>query len=189
MSDWQSFERSVCRRLSLWITDGDRDDVLWRNRLRKRRDAPDAKQQLGDIGPAAPEGVPFCELFNVEVKHGYSGTRRGKRTRNVPWDALDVIDSAKNRSNLELVEFWQQCTSDAEASGRRPLLVFKRDYHVPVACVDRELFGELELLFSECYLDTVRIDCGGYSLRMMNLDGFLGWVDSGVVDLLDARRG
>jgi hypothetical protein len=68
------FERDVCRKLSLWVSNGRHDDVFWRSamsggratlaqKVGKRRSAQD-----GDISAIRNEGHSLCELFNIECK-------------------------------------------------------------------------------------------------------------------------
>lgn len=68
------FERKVCVTLSLWVTDGARDDVFWRSAMSggrhttKRKSGARAASQAGDISAVASEGLPFLEVFGVECK-------------------------------------------------------------------------------------------------------------------------
>lgn len=138
------FEREQCKYLSLWITGGERDDVLWRNRLRKTIMSPDGRHQLGDIMATNAIGDPFISLFSVECKVGYSKTKSGKRAKVIPWDLLDIIDYSKMSQNPVLLQFWEQTKFDAELSRRVPMLIFRRDYHVPVVCMDKRDFRKIE---------------------------------------------
>lgn len=149
MGKGEDFERDQCRWLSLWWSDGEDPDIFWRRRTRKTGKSKGIRYQLGDIIAEDAVGAPFFETFNVELKSGYSRTRSGTRTKNIPWDLLDVIDYmeklAQNRQRKTSVifEFWEQTKRDAELSKRIPLLIFKRDYHVPVVCVDKVTMGFL----------------------------------------------
>jgi hypothetical protein len=149
------FERQQCRQLSLWWTEGKRDDVFWRNRTRSTSKSPDASHQLGDIVAVDPIGAPFTALFNVELKRGYSKTKAGKKVKNIPWDLLDLIDGRGNPWGSVLIKFWEQVETDAILSGRYPLLIFRRDYHQPAVC-----------LAKRCYLSWEKY-CGfGFSLKI-----------------------
>ena len=69
-----SFERKICKELSLWITDGERDDLFWRSSNSGGRAtivAVDGTRhtQSGDISAIHPLGHAFTETFVVECKH------------------------------------------------------------------------------------------------------------------------
>ena len=143
MSKGQDFERQVCRTLSLWWTDGEDADVFWRNRVRSTKQSPDAKHQLGDVTALKAVGAPLVERFSIEIKTGYSKTKKGMRTRNIPWDLLDLLDGKKDGKKT-LLEFWAQCTKDAELSCKRPMLIFKRDFHEPVICLENSIVSTIQ---------------------------------------------
>ena len=143
MGKGQDFERQVCRTLSLWWTDGEDADVFWRNRVRSTKESPDAKHQLGDVTALKAIGAPLVERFSIEIKTGYSKTKKGLRTRNIPWDLLDLLDGKKDGKKT-LLEFWAQCMKDAELSSKRPLLIFKRDFHEPVICLESSMVALIE---------------------------------------------
>ena len=142
MSKGQDFERQVCRTLSLWWTDGEDADVFWRNRVRSTKQSPDAKHQLGDVTALKAVGAPLVERFSIEIKTGYSKTKKGTRTRNIPWDLLDLLDGKKDGKKT-LLEFWKQCRKDAELSCKCPLLIFKRDFHEPVICLESSVLASV----------------------------------------------
>ena len=142
MSKGDSFERDRSRALSLWWSEGKRDDLFWRNRTRITSKTPNKERQLGDLTTVHTEGIPFIETFNVEFKIGYSKTKKGTRHRVIPWDLLDIIDG----KGKTFQEFWQQTTSDAFFSHRIPMLIFKRDHHSPVVAMYAKDIRKLEEL-------------------------------------------
>lgn len=144
MGKGDQFERDCCRYLSKWWTNGKNDDVIWRNRTRRTTKTPKNILQLGDIVATNTIALPFVETFNVEIKTGYSKTKKGERVKNIPWDILDLIDSTKPRGAKVFNQFWEQTLRDARLSERLPLLIFKRDFHVPVACMRTMHVIELE---------------------------------------------
>lgn len=147
MGKGESFEREICKYLSLWWSDGKYADIFWRSRVRSTRKSLSAKHQLGDIKSDSPEGEGLMKVFSIELKTGYSVGKKGKTVKNVPWDLLDLIDYRKGSEDLEkkqIIRFWRQTVTDAEISKRIPLLIFKRDFHVPVVCVHESLIQTLE---------------------------------------------
>jgi len=146
MGKGDSFERELCRYISLWWTEGKDPDVFWRNPTRKTKKGK-GKHQLGDLKADKTVGEPLISLFNIEFKSGYSVNKSRKGVRNVPWDLLELIDYSENQKDLSkktLMRFWNQCCEDSRISGRKPLLIFKRDYHQPVVCIEDEVLCLLE---------------------------------------------
>lgn len=121
-----SFERDICKELSLWWTDGERDDVFWRtagsggratNRMKQGQQTAGA---YGDMTFVDPIGEPLLRLCCFEFKRGYGN-----------WCLLDVIDrrQAKDKVRPTIIEqFWLQATQSAEDAGcRYPVIIFRRD--------------------------------------------------------------
>ena len=189
-----SFERDMCRYLSLWLTSGKRDDVIWRNRLRKKHMSPDGRHQLGDIMAEGPEAYPFVNAFNVELKVGYSKTKRGKRTKNIPWDLLDLIDynqKLKKDGGEVVLDFWKQTEGDAGMSNRIPLLIFKRDYHDPVVCVQSSLLYLIQSyvgILRETFIRCVFYDFGWEDLNFIRADDFFDWLTPEIVEVMCNKR-
>lgn len=69
------FERSVCRRLSLWLSEGERGDIFTRNVLsggsftNAVKKGSDELALPGDIAANHPIAFTFLKLFSVECKH------------------------------------------------------------------------------------------------------------------------
>ena len=72
-----SFERTICKKLSKWWTDGEHDDVFWRTQGSGARATVRCKQglethgQQGDVQSTHPEGQPLLDHFAFELKRGY----------------------------------------------------------------------------------------------------------------------
>ncbi len=70
------FERKICKRLSLWISDNMRDDLFWRSAMSGGRASLVAKRlpnkkrynQCGDISAISREGQDFLDVFFIECK-------------------------------------------------------------------------------------------------------------------------
>ena len=116
-----AFERDMCRALSLWMTDGKRDDVFWRSAMSGGRarvrfnkgEQPDVGG--GDITAVDPAGHPLTSLYVIECK--------SVRDANV----LALFTGGKTG----VVQFWQQVCRDAEDFYRQPMLLLKQ-YRQPV---------------------------------------------------------
>jgi len=207
------FEREQCRALSLWWSDGTSSDVFWRRRTRSTGmansviaggsvESRNIRFQLGDIIAEDAIGAPFFETFNVELKSGYSKTRSGTRTKNIPWDLLDVIDYSeglaqnKQRKSSVIFEFWEQTKRDAELSKRIPLLIFKRDYHVPVVCVDRATMALLKLHLGSLPSEVRMLKLCFRLFNKANIDElifirgqeFFNWLSPEVVKVIHSKK-
>lgn len=74
-----AFEREICKKLSLWWTHGNRDDVFWRTSNSGGRATIRAKGeqktfgQYGDIQATDPIGQQLLDRFTIECKTGYPG--------------------------------------------------------------------------------------------------------------------
>lgn len=70
-----SFEREVCRRLSLWVSEGKSDDLFWRSAMsggratvRGKKGQKTASGQ-GDITAVTRKGNLLTDRFVIECKH------------------------------------------------------------------------------------------------------------------------
>lgn len=69
-----AFEREVSRRLSLWVTKGERDDLFWRTAMSGGRATLQARKgivnraQAGDIGAIDPAGEALLKHITIECK-------------------------------------------------------------------------------------------------------------------------
>lgn len=69
-----NFEREMCRTISLWITNGEKEDCLWRSAMSGGRATVHHRKgkvirQEGDLCAVAPEGHKFTDLYYSECKH------------------------------------------------------------------------------------------------------------------------
>jgi len=189
MSKGGGFEREMCRYLSLWWTGGERDDVFWRNRTRATSKSPDARHQLGDIVAVDPVGAPLVSVYNIELKTGYSKTKKGKRVKNIPWDVLDIIDGKGGLESKVLIQFWKQASTDADISGRRPMLIFKRDYHNPVVCMYKSGWNEIVDYCGPPLISTIETNTSLLfeKLILAGIDDFFNWITPEFVTVLLGR--
>jgi hypothetical protein len=128
-----SFEREVCKQLSLWISQGKQEDVFWRSSMSGGRSTVAAAKgkrlatQAGDISCIHPAGQPFANRFLIECKFyadlGFQGLLTGTG---------------------HLVDFWLTTRREANRCGKLPLLIAKQNHILPLACLERsgiELLG------------------------------------------------
>lgn len=88
MAKGGSYEREICKKLSLWWTSGRTNDVFWRTAGSGARATVRRKQgkttfgQVGDVQATDPIGQPLIDMCVVEIKKGYS-----------KHSIIDIIDS------------------------------------------------------------------------------------------------
>lgn len=209
-SKGQEFEREQSRFLSLWWTDGQKDDIFWRNRVKVTSKTPNAERQLGDLTAFHTIGLPFVEMFNIELKSGYSKTRfkqakkandernkkrfeKGKEpialsVKNVPWDLLDIIDGKSIDDNLEILNFWRQCESDAKLSNRIPLLIFKRDFHLPVVCIQKTTFHDIFDYQGQSIIRFINLFLGDDFLTFYRHSDFFEWLNPETIKIIHSNK-
>lgn len=112
------YERSLCKRLSLWWSELEREDLFDRSSgsgssatVNSRR-GKQMTQRAGDISANGREGSSLLALFTVEAKH----------YKNL------AVAQVVFRGTGKLVEFWKQTRKQTQP-GRAPMLV---------ACQDRQ---------------------------------------------------
>jgi hypothetical protein len=134
MAKGGNFEREVSKDLSLWWSNGERDDIFWHTGgsgsrfTSRRKQNKDTAYQGGDITFTDPIGEPLIKMFSIELKTGYGSKRKSKAQRRkviTNWALMDFLDS--NQGLPIFGEFWAQSLEDAELSGREPLLIFRRN--------------------------------------------------------------
>lgn len=171
-----NFEREVCRRLSLWWTDGEDDDCFWRNKLRRTNKAYNAQMQEGDIIATKEIAIPFTERFTIECKSGYSHRKKTnskkpsttQMVKNVPWDLLDLVDG--NRKDPTILKFWYQAEDAGNLTGKTPILIFKRDFHEPTICINNDLAKELTITKASA---PMALESLGYTINLHYSEGTL----------------
>jgi hypothetical protein len=112
-----SFERKLCKALSLWITDGARDDCLWRSAISGGR-ATVARgkgkliaHQAGDVAAVHAEGHVLTDNFFIEAKH---------------YRKLGTAAFLTSRPSL-LGRFWDHAVNEAKLYQRVPMLIAKEN--------------------------------------------------------------
>lgn len=140
-----SYEREICKQLSLWWSGGKRDDIFWRSSQSGGRATQRAKSgkstfgSYGDIAAVDPIGQSLLKLVTIELKRG--------RSHGCPNDLLDCKPSKKPKPFEQAL---QQAMDAGRRAGTNWLLVCRRDGRIsmvyfpaivrgflPRACVGR----------------------------------------------------
>jgi hypothetical protein len=140
-----NFERETCKTLSLWWTNGERDDVFWRTAGSGARAKTRSKTgqstfgQYGDIQATDPIGQPLIDAISIELKRGYSRST-----------FADIIDKKKTSKTQTYELFIEQAKQDAENAGAPFwILIAKRDRRealvfMPVKLMDLLKISEIQ---------------------------------------------
>lgn len=145
------FERDICRRLSMWWSGGEADDLFWRSAgsgglaTRRKKNGQTQKSQHGDIVATDARGADLTDRYTIECKRGYGRC-----------SFLDIIDS-KTTATQTITQFIAQAKRECSEGGRqRWLLIIQRDRRKPVIVWERgegmATFGSPALLFYDSEL-------------------------------------
>lgn len=138
-SKGSSYERAMCRRLSLWWTDNDRDDIFWRSsgsggraKVRGRAGLQTAGQH-GDVSATDPIGAPLIDLITIEIKRGYSD-----------YTFQDILDRPVGGGVQEWERWFAQAMeSNTQAGSYAWMLITRRDRRAPLVWFPHYLFRSL----------------------------------------------
>lgn len=140
-----SFERDVCRKLSLWVTYSKQEDVFWRSAMSGGRSTvAHAKgkrmaAQAGDISCIHPAGQIFADVFLIECKHyadlNYTGLLTG--TGN-------------------LLAFWEELDKQCLRYEKLPFLIAKQNRLPTMVCTTRQGLSRLDIDPVDCVLTAPR---------------------------------
>jgi hypothetical protein len=173
MAKGSSFEREIAHDLSVWWSQGKRDDIFYRSNAsgarftQRKKTGKTTENQAGDITFTDSEGELLIQNFNFELKTGY-GTKT--KTGITKWDALDFIDSQQKEPVLK--KMWLQCYRDASETGRKPVLIFRRNNRKPCIVFLVEYFQHLVQWFNLPDCSIVQID----GIIMTSLEDFFIWI-------------
>lgn len=188
------FERDICKQLSLWWTNGKRDDVFWRTSGSGARATTRMKQKectafsAGDLGCIDPVGIPFIEQNLVEIKRGYTDTYKavknkktgkwGVRKTNPGIDLLACLDSPKNKKNL-LIDWWKKAEKEMIDHNRhRIFIIFKRDRKE--TCITMRNASLKILVQNHTVPNKIFIKIGYQLLVLIKLEDFLKFCNPSV---------
>ncbi len=102
------YERDCAKDLSIWFTNGMREDVFYRTASSGGRATVRSKKQKttfgqnGDIQSVDPIGECLTNLCSIECKDGYPGQ-----------SSLDLVDKP-GKNKCKYGEFFEQCAREAK---------------------------------------------------------------------------
>lgn len=172
------FERDFCKKLSLWWTEGKRDDVFWRTsgsgaRAKTRsKSGQETFGQYGDVQAIDPIGQPLMDICTIELKRGYNNETLS-----------DFIEGTKR---LRLLDFMEQAREDARLKGGYSewVLVVKRDRKDAILFTPYKFYKDLnsynrpKMKTIDVFLYNIRFrnDKKAKRILICSLDWFLGTI-------------
>lgn len=170
------FERKIAVAISLWLTNGQRDDTVWRTdgsggrSTNRRKQGKSTHGQAGDLTYTDALVKPFFDQCHIECKRGY-----GK------WSPFDVVDKRPDHKPQVLQMWIEKAEMEAEQNGiPYVLIIIQRDQRVPIVFLPRVLLRRLMSWFGRLPRPrmSVRLDSEqhGYYYAMP-LQAFFDWAD------------
>jgi hypothetical protein len=125
------FEREICKRLSLWLSKGEREDLFWRSSLSGgratlalRRDLARIlinKAQAGDLTAINQVAYDFAEALFIECKH---------------YRELAIARGFICHTGL-LWKFWNKACEEAARHGKTAVLIARQNRY-PTVVITRD---------------------------------------------------
>lgn len=171
MAKGGDFEREISAKFSLWWTNEVRDDIFYRTdgsggrATTRRKSKKTTAYQDGDMSFTDPIGEPLIKAWNVEMKTGY-----GK------WSFLDKLDSRQKKITFE--KFWEQTVEDAVASGREPVLIFRRPRMMPCIVFYKKYVKKLAEHFGKPKIPHIVYIGNGETVVVFSLKDFFTWISN-----------
>lgn len=166
-----AFERKVCKELSLWWTEGERDDVFWTTagsgarRTVRGKCGVDTANSAGDICYLDEEGKPLIDLCVFELKCGYHSALSINK----------LLDSSAKSEPLLMI-FWHKLQVERlSEKNPRPFqfLIYKRDRRTPIIVLSDESLTVLETQTGPYPHDLLSFSVGVWHLYLMRYEEFL----------------
>lgn len=127
------FEREICKILSLWVSQGNSDDLFWRSAMSGGRATVRTKKGQktthgqGDISAVTPEGNILTDKFIVECKS----------YKSLGWDSFIYGKGF-------IWDTWKKLVISCDNEGKQPFLVLKQNSRPPIAAFRYPTTGNLE---------------------------------------------
>lgn len=145
-----AFEREICKKLSLWISKGERTDIFWRSAMSGGRATVQFKKgiknktQACDISAIDPLGEKLLKDYIIECKH---------------YKNLNLENLIYNTSKEGLLEFWNETWKKAVDLGKLPIVIARQNNKKDIICLNYDIGL------------TILKHCGIYNISFFRLHG------------------
>jgi len=125
------FEIEISKKISLLLSEGERDDILWKSQnsggrhTTRMKDGIETYGQDGDLTAVHPNGILFREIISVEAKH-YKDLGL--------WSLFTETKEC-------LLDFWKQAYMQGKSAKKIPVLIAKQNFK-PVLFVTHSLIKQ-----------------------------------------------
>lgn len=178
------FEREMCRRISLWVTNNIRDDIFWRTpgsgamattRMKSKKKTAGA---VGDMAAKDLFGKPYTDNTIWEFKRGYGGVGR-KRPSSDNVEFLNVLDNPRKQKTEPIFkQWWIKLSNEKIAFDKRfAFIIFKRDRKDPLISMEHETYEYITAKNNLCDRNIFFLSFDGLNIIALRLDDFLEWCD------------
>lgn len=133
-----SFEREISKKLSVWLTNGERDDVLWRTQssggrfTQRKAKGKTLENQSGDITSTHPASYLFSSTFHIECK---------------AYKDINIFGLLNDSSKLN--EWWIKAIEESKQSEKLPILIVKQNNKKVLFICNNELLDKITMFFNE----------------------------------------
>jgi hypothetical protein len=190
-----SYEREIAAALSLWYSEGRRDDIFYRSHssggraTNRKRVGKELQGQYGDICATDPMGKSLIDKWTIECKHGYGEKlkvkvgKRKTKTFDRQWCLLDMLDSEQKVPVF--INLWRLAKKEARDAGKEsvPILIMQRARRASLIAMPEKEFniwkGIDTCIDSSAVPTTILVKRKGLSgIIIMNLQSFFNWTEN-----------
>jgi hypothetical protein len=128
-----SFERKICKELSLWVSLGERDNLFWRSAISggratvRHKKGLDVRNQLGDITSIDTWGDALTDNFIIECKH----------YKDLEWSQFVYGKGF-------IWATWKKLRGECHDHGRQPFLILKQNAKPVLVALSYKTVGRLK---------------------------------------------
>ena len=190
------FEREICKALSLWWSEGKRDDIFWRTpgsgarATTRRKKGKHTADSTADVMSSHEDGKPFTKVCLSEIKRGYSDKHKivknkksgklGIRKTKGGLDFLTIVDKLEKAKEPQVLEWWKKVEQERISTGRKfSFIIFQRDQKRPCIVMNKKLYNHLSKHNGKFNCRNIVVNFNPKeripTLYILKLDDFLNW--------------
>lgn len=190
------FERKMCKRLSLWYSHGERDDIFWRTAGSGARATCRMKQGLmtadsaGDMCAIHESAKRLTAKSIWEFKRGYTSKKGTTGSINI----ISIVDKLTAEKDPILVNWFIKLKKEMRQHGRKyGFIIFQRDRKNACIAITNKTFNYLRArnkrkYFFPSFGPVVSILCYKIEFSIMDLEDFLEWCEPETISRTIRRR-
>lgn len=120
-SKGSEFERKISKKLSLWWSNNERDDIFWRSQCsggratQRKKTGKTTANQEGDLTAMDPIGQPLIDFCSIELKCGY------------PEFTIEGILTRPRMKKPILATFLEQCEKETAGTNKFSWLIVRQN--------------------------------------------------------------